>query len=175
MARPRVKKPATAARSPLTRIVSSPLERLKRAGKLSTHEANAADEIVYAYRTYVDATPGGDKDLRLPAHHRPDAADGMAVRRVDLLRTLYRWRTDLRGTFALVAAMSILIEEVPARRCARANKWRDTAALDHLRTAVRHYAWLTSNTPASAHGWRFVRPRGRAVGIRPEDDNKLAC
>lgn len=170
-----VKKPATAARSPLTRIVSSPLERLKRAGKLSTHEANAADEIVYAYRAYVDATPGGDKDLRLPAHHRPDAADGMAVRRVDLLRTLYRWRTDLRGTYALMAGVAILLHETSLRRIERENKWRSGSAMRHLITAVRHYAWLTNNMPASAYQWRFVRPRGRAVGIAQSVDNKLPC
>lgn len=144
----------------------SPIERLKRADKLSTWEMNAADEIVYAYRAFVDATGGEAKDLRLPAYHRPDAADSMAVRRVDLLRTLYRWRKDLRGTAALVAAMSILIEEIPCRRLARAQKWRDKDAERFLIVALRHYAAITNNTPANAHGWLFVRPRGRPVGIK---------
>lgn len=137
------------------RLSEPPIVRLQRTGRLSVHELQAADEIVFAFRTSVGAAPQRDPDFIARAP-RAGGADAREARRLDVLERYGRWRADLHEHPALKAAVAMLLDEHPARETERREGWRNGTANRHLVTALRHFAALRGNTPPGVD-WKVRR------------------
>lgn len=137
------------------RVSESPLDRLKRLGKLNTHEEAAADQIQLAHAYHTGADASCEMDLgEVRGDLRADSAERAAAHRIDALKRYGRWRADLKRTPALAAAVAVLIEERGIRETERGNHWRNGAAMAHLLAGLRHFAAICGNTPRGVQ-WRY--------------------
>lgn len=147
----------------LRRLSDSPVARLKARGLLNVWELTAADDILAAYRMAAGMPASRDPDLGMPpAEPRSDAADDRAARRSDVARIYTQWRSDLRGTLALLVTQAVVIGELPLRAWERNMRVRNGTARAHLLTGLRHFAALRGNTPRWARDWKMA-PRKEAA------------